>query len=107
MADWRKQIDVRGMLQARAGSVRPPRLRTSAKAAREEQKGREVVGLEIGASHLTAARVVNNGSKEILQLVREPLAPGLIAGGEVRDPLGLGSALEAFFTKHGLPRRGV
>jgi type IV pilus assembly protein PilM len=107
MTDWRKQIDFRGLLQARAGAVRRPRLRTTPKIPREEPKGREVVGLEIGASHLAAARVVNNGTKEILQLVREPLAPGIVAGGEVRDPLGLGSALEAFFAQHQLPRRGV
>ncbi len=76
------------------------------KAERGGGKG-ALVGLKIGASQLAAARVANNGSAELLQVAREPLAPGIIVGGELRDPDALAEALKDFFAKHGLPRKGV
>ena len=76
------------------------------KAERGNAKGR-LVGLKIGASQLAAARVSNNGSAELLQVAREPLAPGIIVGGELRDPDALSEALSDFFAKHGLPKKGV
>ena len=76
------------------------------KAERGNAKGR-LVGLKIGASQLAAARVANNGSAELLQVAREPLAPGIIVGGELRDPDALSEALKDFFAKHGLPKKGV
>ena len=76
------------------------------KAERGNAKGR-LTGLKIGASQLAAARVSNNGSAELLQVAREPLAPGIIVGGELRDPDALAEALKDFFTKHGLPKKGV
>ncbi|HEX7144295.1 MAG TPA: type IV pilus assembly protein PilM, partial [Gaiellaceae bacterium] len=69
-------------------------------------KGR-IIGLKIGASQLAAARVSNNGSAELLQVAREPLAAGIVVGGELRDPDALAEALKDFFTKHGLPKKGV
>jgi type IV pilus assembly protein PilM len=68
---------------------------------------KKLVGLKIGASQLAAARVSNNGSAELLQTAREPLAPGIVVGGELRDPDALGEALKVFFAKHNLPRKGV
>jgi len=76
------------------------------KAERGNPKGR-LIGLKIGASQLAAARVSNNGSAELLQVAREPLAPGIIVGGELRDPDALSQALKDFFEKHGLPKKGV
>ncbi|MDQ2967080.1 MAG: type IV pilus assembly protein PilM [Actinomycetota bacterium] len=76
------------------------------KAERGSSKGR-IVGLKIGASQLAAARVSNNGSAELLQVAREPLAPGIVVGGELRDPDALAEALKDFFAKHGLPKKGV
>jgi type IV pilus assembly protein PilM len=69
--------------------------------------GKQVVGLKIGASQLAAARVSVNGSAQVLQVAREPLAPGLVMGGEVRDVEALAAALKGFFRKHKLPRRAV
>ena len=69
-------------------------------------KGR-IIGLKIGASQLAAARVSNNGSAELLQVAREPLAAGIVVGGELRDPDALAEALKDFFAKHGLPKKGV
>jgi type IV pilus assembly protein PilM len=76
------------------------------KVDRGSAKGR-IVGLKIGASQLAAARVSNNGSAELLQVAREPLAPGIVVGGELRDPDALAEALKDFFGKHGLPKKGV
>jgi type IV pilus assembly protein PilM len=69
--------------------------------------GKKLVGLKIGASQLAAARVVNNGSAELLQVARDPLSPGIVVGGELRDPDALALALKDFFAKHKLPKRGV
>jgi type IV pilus assembly protein PilM len=74
---------------------------------KQKQRNRELVGLKIGATQIAAARVANNGRREVLQLAREPLGPGIIAAGEVRDPVALGDALTSFFTKHRLPRKAV
>ena len=38
---------------------------------------------------------------------REPLEPGLVVSGEIRDPEALGDALKRFFDLHKLPKRGV
>jgi len=76
------------------------------KVPRGSSKG-QIVGLKIGASQLAAARVSNNGSAELLQTAREPLAPGIVVGGELRDPDALAEALKEFFAKYGLPKKGV
>jgi type IV pilus assembly protein PilM len=69
--------------------------------------GREIVGLKLGASSLAAARVSTNGSAELVQFAREPLARGIVAGGEVRDVQALAEALKKFFAKHKLPKKAV
>jgi type IV pilus assembly protein PilM len=71
------------------------------------KRAKRVVGLKIGASQLAAARIINNGSPELVQVAREDLDPGLVVGGELREPELLSDALRAFFRKHKLPRQGV
>ena len=68
---------------------------------------KRIVGLKIGASQLSAAAIANNGHAEVLQVARTPLDPGIVAGGELRDPDALADALKAFFGKNKLPKRGV
>jgi type IV pilus assembly protein PilM len=68
---------------------------------------KKLVGLKVGASQLAAARVSNNGVVELQQVARDALAPGIVVGGELRDPDALGEALKIFFAKHKLPRKGV
>jgi hypothetical protein len=70
-------------------------------------KTKRVVGLKIGASQLAAARISNNGVAELQQVVRAPLASGVVVGGELRDPEALSEALKAFFARNKLPRKGV
>ena len=77
------------------------------KAARGSRGAKKVTGLKIGASQLAAARVANNGSAELLQIARTPLEPGIVVGGELRDPDALAEALKEFFAKNNLPKKGV
>jgi type IV pilus assembly protein PilM len=74
---------------------------------RKEKRARKLVGLKIGASQIAAAQVVNNGAPELVEAFREPLEPGLVVSGEIRDPDTLGDALKRFFELHKLPKRGV
>ena len=95
----------------------PERPRRSGEAGRESSRARrrrsrsarrswpeprasrhkKLVGLKIGASQLSAARVVNNGSAELVQVAQQPLDPGIIVGGELREPEALAEALKKFF----------
>jgi type IV pilus assembly protein PilM len=70
-------------------------------------RSKQIVGLKVGASQIAAAVVANNGGTRLVSAAREELAPGVVGGGEVRDPEALAEALDAFFRKHNLPRRNV
>src|SRR5215208_6301997 len=50
------------------------------------KRAKRLVGLKVGGSQLAAARVVNNGVPELVQVAREPLESGIIVGGELREP---------------------
>jgi type IV pilus assembly protein PilM len=114
MPFWKKDISF-GRKPKAAKEPKPPK-EPKAKRARRQltlpslpspRKAKRLVGLKIGASQLAAARVANNGHAELLQVAREPLDPGVVVGGELRDPEALADALKAFFRKHKLPKRGV
>jgi type IV pilus assembly protein PilM len=92
------------------GSEEQTAERAPKKRAQRERKPvrhKKLVGLKIGASQLAAARVVNNGSPELVQLARADLDPGIIVGGELREPDALADALKRFFRANKLPRQGV
>src|SRR5919202_740235 len=99
---WKKELSLRRKPRAPKGPKAP-----NAKAPAGAKTPKRLVGLKIGASGLAAARVANNGHAEVLQLAREPLEPGVVVGGELRDAEALSEALKAFFKKHKLPRRGI
>jgi type IV pilus assembly protein PilM len=68
----------------------------------------ELVGVKLGATQITAARVANgNGGPKLLQVERQTLPAGLVAGGEVTDVAALAAGLDEFFRTSKLPRRGV
>jgi type IV pilus assembly protein PilM len=73
----------------------------------KDKREKKLVGLKIGASQIAAARVVNNGAPELLEVVREPLDAGVVVAGEIRDPDALAGALKRFFELHKLPKKGV
>ncbi|MSO94296.1 MAG: type IV pilus assembly protein PilM [Thermoleophilia bacterium] len=87
---------------------RPGREPRNTSRPSRRQKVRQVVGLEIDASQIAAA-VVNETQTghELVQLARRPLAPGIVVGGEVRDPDALALALSSFFDDEKLPRKSV
>jgi type IV pilus assembly protein PilM len=66
-----------------------------------------LVGVKIGASGISAARVLRNGKLELLDLVREPLPRGVIVAGEVRDASALAAALAHLFNANHLPKKAV
>jgi type IV pilus assembly protein PilM len=70
-------------------------------------RGKKLVGLKIGASHIAAARIANGEVPELVQVARAELQPGVVVGGELREPDALAEALKAFFRANKLPRQGV
>jgi type IV pilus assembly protein PilM len=76
---------------------------TSSSGGRHKQ----LVGLKIGSSQLSAAVVVNNGRPTLVKAARHALPPDVVAGGEVRDPEVLASEIAAFFSEADLPRKNV
>jgi type IV pilus assembly protein PilM len=77
------------------------------KATKGSRGAKRITGLKVGASQLAAARVANNGSAELLQIARTRLEPGIVVGGELRDPDALAEALKEFFAANNLPKKGV
>jgi type IV pilus assembly protein PilM len=88
-------------------SGRGAKRRVEIRRARSGGSSKRLVGLKIGASQIAAAHVANDGAVELLQAARDDLAPGIVVGGEVRNPEALADALSSFFARHKLPRRGV
>jgi type IV pilus assembly protein PilM len=77
---------------------------------RERRTGRgggELVGLRVGSSQIAAAHVSNGRTTELVKFARGPIATGIVADGEVRDPDALAQALKRFFDEHKLPRGRV
>ncbi|MBA3329988.1 MAG: type IV pilus assembly protein PilM [Actinobacteria bacterium] len=77
------------------------------KRAQERVVNRELVGLKVGASHIAAAQVVNNGSPELVRIARRPIGEGIVVGGEVKNSAALGAALADFFSQNDLPKSSV
>lgn len=107
MVDLKKEIKLSDLVPRRKpkpGGRMPAS--SSGRRTRRPAK-RELVGLKVGASQMAAARIMNNGSANLVQLARGPLDRGIVVGGEVRDIPALARALDSFFEEHKLPRRGV
>ena len=68
---------------------------------------KQIVGLKIGSSQLSAAVVVNNGKPTLVKAARHALPADVVAGGEVRDPEVLAQEIATFFDEADLPRKNV
>ena len=101
---FRRKPKAEQAVDAEGPKTKSPR---RSRPAAGHKRTKRLVGLKIGGSQLAAARVVNNGVPELVQVAREPLEGGIIVGGELREPELLAEALRAFFRKHKLPRQGV
>ena len=104
MVDLHKEISFSDLLPKRSASK--PRSKP-VESARRAEMPEEIVGLKIEAAGLTAAQVVNNGGKKLVRVAQLPLEPGIVSGGEVRDPAGLATALNELFSSSGLPKDAV
>ena len=106
---WKKEIGLSRKpkapkeTQPKAKRQKPAR----AKRAKGGSDARRIVGLKIGASQLAAATLSNNGAAELLQVARHDLAPGIVVGGELREPEKLSEALQEFFDRNSLPKKNV
>jgi type IV pilus assembly protein PilM len=102
--DMKKELKFSDLVPKR----KPGSAKSAPKAAAKKKKAKQdYVGVKVGASQIAAAEVHNNGGSKIVKLAREPLEAGVVVGGEVRDIAALGRALDDFFKKHDLPRKGV
>ena len=100
----------RGVSLKRGPSVSLPKLalkQRKSPAAGSGGRHKQVVGLSIGASQLSAAVVVNNGKPKLVKAARHPLPPNVVTGGEVRDSEALANEIATFFEDADLPRRNV
>ena len=98
--EWRRRLALRHRRDSSSA-------RQSTKISKTSKGPKMLVGLKIGASQIAAAQIVNNGAPELVEVFREPLEPGLVVSGEIRDPDALGEALKRFFELHKLPKRGI
>lgn len=96
-----------GENESREKKQKQPKRSARSKRERRPSRQKRLVGLKIGASQLAAARVVNNGSAELVQVAQQGLEPGIIVGGELREPDALSAALKLFFKANKLPKQGV
>src|SRR6476660_1873375 len=102
--DLKKELKFSDLVPKR----KPASAKSAPKAAAKKKRAKQdYVGVKVGASQIAAAEVHNNGGSKIVKLAREPLEPGVVVGGEVRDIAARGRALDEFFKKHDLPRKGV
>jgi type IV pilus assembly protein PilM len=101
---YKRELSLGGKKADKAKAAKPSK---SKPQNTHPKQFRRVTGLKIGGSQLAAARVHNNGVPELVQMARQELEPGVIVGGELRDPDALASALKDFFKRHKLPRQGV
>ena len=101
--DMKKELKLSDLIPKRkpGGSSKP------SKASAKKKAKQDYVGVKVGASQIAAAEVHNNGGSKIVKLAREPLEAGIVVGGEVKDIPALSRALDEFFKKHDLPRKGV
>jgi type IV pilus assembly protein PilM len=90
-------------LPKRTPKQRKPKTTSALSGGRHKQ----VVGLSVGASQLTAAVVVNNGRPRLVKAATHTLPPDVVASGEVRDSEALATAISTFFQEADLPRKNV
>ncbi|MGH3131518.1 MAG: type IV pilus assembly protein PilM, partial [Gaiellaceae bacterium] len=105
----RKQKEPKAATEKAPSRPKEAKLPKEPRAKRRRGTGsqKRLVGLKIGASQIAAARVVNNGAAQLVQIARTDLDPGIVAGGELLDPEALAEALKDFFKTNKLPKRGV
>src|ERR671915_2420302 len=98
--DLRREIklsDLKKLAPGRTGGA-TPRRRPARPAERPRHK--ELVGLKVGGSGVSAAHVSNNGSPRLLGVAREPLESGVVVGGELQRAGPLAETLGRVFDEN-------
>ena len=93
--------------EPQAKESRKPRLKRQKSSSSSSKRTKRLVGLKIGASQLAAARVVNNGDPELVQVARERLEPASSSAASCAIRSCSPTRCKEFFRKHKLPRQGV
>ncbi len=84
-------------------TVRLPQLPSREVLRLRQHRAAAAVALEIGADAVVALQPAAEGDR-IRRAIVHPLPAGLVVDGEVVDPAGLATELQALFTEHKLPR---
>jgi type IV pilus assembly protein PilM len=94
---------------SKRGRTLPKRAPKQKKVAATGSNGRhkQLVGLSVGASQLSAAVIVNNGRPRLVKAAQHALPPEIVVGGEVRDSEALANEIAAFFSAADLPRKNI
>ena len=80
---------------AKKRSLSLPKPSSSSSNGRHKQ----LVGLSVGASQLSAAVIVNNGRPKLVKTAVHTLPPDVVAGGEVRDPEALSNEITGLLSR--------
>jgi type IV pilus assembly protein PilM len=110
MVDLHKEVKLSDLVPKLPKRNKPAKVKpvaTVTTPAKRKSGSSELVGLKIEAGSVTAAHVVDNGSRKLLRIAQAPLGAGIVNGGEVRDPAALATVLGDFFRVNALPKRGV
>jgi type IV pilus assembly protein PilM len=108
MVDLKKEIKLSDLVPKRKKQAATSPVALKPAARKKSTRKQDYVGVKVGASQLAAAEVVNDGPlPKVVKVAREPLEPGIVLSGEVRDIPALGRALDEFFKKHDLPRKNI
>jgi type IV pilus assembly protein PilM len=105
--DFNKEIKLSDLVRRPKKKTKSAGVTKPSSEKRKRRRKQEIVGLKIGASQIAAARVVNNGGPQLVQIAREELDAGIVVGGELRESEELAVVLKRFFRKHKLPRQNV
>ena len=86
---------------------RAPKQKNKVISTSTNGRHKQIVGLSVGASQLSAAVIVNNGRPKLVKAALHTLPPEIVVGGEVRDSEALANEIAAFFSAADLPRKNV
>ena len=86
---------------------RAPKQKNKVTSTSTNGRHKQIVGLSVGSSQLSAAVIVNNGRPKLVKAALHTLPPEVVVGGEVRDSEALANEIAAFFSAADLPRKNV
>ena len=84
MVDLKKEIKLSDLVRRKPKPAKAPAAAVPARSSRQAKgKPRELVGVKVGATQISAAVVSNNGHAHLRRVARQSLPPGIIARGRM------------------------